>query len=82
MRSAMDENLPLAGVIPPSLARGLLKFTKVKAVFTITSSLFCVLHWLISHRISLYVVPGALAAGAAAAMLTWWFSNAVVSREE
>ena len=77
----MDENLPLAGVIPPSLARGLLKFTKVKAAFTIASSLFCVLHWLISHRFSLYVVPGALAAGAVAAMLTWWFSNAAMSKE-
>ena len=78
----MDENLPLAGVIPPSLARGLLKLTKVKAAFTVGSSLFCALHWLISHRFSLYIVPGALAAGAAAAMLTWWFSGAAMSREE
>jgi hypothetical protein len=76
----MDENLPLAGVIPPSLARGLLKFTKVKAAFTIASSLFCVLHWLISHRLSLYVIPGALVVGAAAATLTWWFSNAAMNK--
>ena len=78
----MNENLPLAGVVPPSLARVLLKFTKVKAAFTIASSLFCFLHWLISHRFSLYVVPGALVAGAAAATLTWWFSSAAMSKGE
>ena len=78
----MNENMPLAGVVPPSLARGLLKFTKVKAAFTVGSSLFCILHWLISHRFSVYIVPGALAAGAAAATLTWWFSHALMSRQD
>lgn len=79
----MDENLPLAGVIPPSLMRGLLKFTKVKAAFTIASSVFCVLHWLISHRFSMYMIPGALMFGVAAAALTWWFADVPpMSREE
>jgi hypothetical protein len=78
----MDQNLPLAGVIPPSLVRRLLKFSEVKTVFTIAASLFCALHWLISHRLSVYMIPGALAAGAAAATLTWWFSNASARTEE
>jgi hypothetical protein len=78
----MNENLPLAGVIPPSLARGLLKFTKVKTSFTVAASLFCALHWLISHQFSLYMIPGALVVGAAAAGLTWWFSDAPLSRGE
>jgi hypothetical protein len=78
----MHENLSLAGVIPPALARGLSKFGKVQTVFTIATSAFCALHWLISHRFSVYMIPGALVVGAAAATLTWWFSNASFGKEE
>ncbi len=78
----MNENRPLVGVIPPSLARGVSKFSKVQTVFTVATSLFCALHWLISHRFSVYMVPGALVVGAAAATLTWWFSNAPICKEQ
>jgi hypothetical protein len=66
----MDENL----------ACGLSKFRKVQTAFTIATSLFCALHWLISHRFSLYMIPGALVVGTVAAMLTWWFSIAPISK--
>ena len=65
--------LSVGGVIPPSLARGLSKFSKVQAVFTIATSLFCALHWLISHRLSVYMIPSALAVGAA--VLTAWLKG-------
>jgi hypothetical protein len=78
----MNENLSLASVIPPGLARGLSKFSRVNTVFTITTTLFCGLHWLISHRFSVYMIPGALVVGAAAATLTWWFSAVPMSKGE
>lgn len=78
----MNENLPLAGVLPPSLGRGLVKLGSVNTVFTIATTLFCASHWLITHRFSVYMVPGAVAVGGATATLAWWFSAGPMSKRD
>jgi hypothetical protein len=51
---------------------------RMKLAFTISSLSYCAAHWLIFHGLSVYVLSGALAFGAIAAMvvsrLSRWLS--------
>jgi hypothetical protein len=55
------------------------KVTRARAAFTLFFSAFCVVHWLIVHNFSIYLVPWAVLFGAAAALLTVWFSGSPFS---
>jgi hypothetical protein len=44
-----------------------------KMALTFFSSAFCAVHWLITHEISIYLLPGAVLFGVIATTLTVWF---------
>jgi hypothetical protein len=57
-------------------ARGLIaKLSTFKFVFTLSSSGYCAIHWLLTHSFSTYVFSGELVFGAMAAMAVAWLSN-------
>jgi hypothetical protein len=61
-----------------SAKRLLTKLSGLKFVFTLSSSGYCAIHWLVMHSFSIYVFSGALVFGAlattAAACLAAWLS--------
>jgi hypothetical protein len=59
--------------------RSIAKLSNLKTVFTLSSSGYCAIHWLVVHNFSIYVLSGALVFGAMVAMtvalLSSWFSS-------
>jgi hypothetical protein len=49
------------------------KASGAKTAFTFFSSAFCAVHWLITHEISIYLLPGAVLFGVIATTFTIWF---------
>jgi hypothetical protein len=48
------------------------KISAFKIVYTLSSSSYCVIHWLATHNLSLDVLPTALLFGAAVATAVAW----------
>ena len=57
----------------------IVKLGRLKTVFTVASSGYCLVHLLLTHRFSAYVFFGALAFGTAAAVATAWITDRVRS---
>ena len=56
-------------------ARGLIaKLSRFKIVFMLSSLVYCLIHWLVIHDFSIYVLSGALVIGAIATMAVAWLS--------
>ena len=55
------------------------KLNGLKIVFTLSSSTYCAIHWLLVHNFSVYVLSAALGFGAIAATLVAWLSGPVPS---
>ncbi len=60
-----------------SARRLISKLSGLKFVFTLSSSGYCAIHWLVTHSLSIYVFSGALLFGAvatiaAACLAAWW----------
>ena len=51
------------------------RLSTFKIVFTLSSSGYCAIHWLVSHNFSTYVFSSALVFGAMAAMAIAWLAN-------
>jgi hypothetical protein len=51
------------------------RLSKFKIVFTLSSSGYCAIHWLVSHNFSTSVFSRALVFGAIAAMAVVWLSR-------
>jgi hypothetical protein len=51
------------------------KLGKFKIAFTLSSSSYCAIHWLVSHNFSTSVFSRALVFGAISAMAVVWFSR-------
>ena len=47
---------------------------RLKIVFTLSSSVYCAVHWLVTHDFSIYVLSGALVFGVVAATAVAWIS--------
>jgi hypothetical protein len=58
-----------------NVRRLIAKLSTLKIVFTLSSSGYCAIHWLLTHSFSTYVFSGALVFGAVAAMAVAWLSN-------
>jgi hypothetical protein len=55
--------------------RSIAKLSRFKIVFTLSSSGYCAIHWLVVHNFSIYVFPGALVFGVVATMAVAWLSD-------
>jgi hypothetical protein len=51
------------------------KLSRFKIVFTLSSSGYCAIHWLVAHNFSTYMLSGALVFGAMVAMAVAWLSD-------
>jgi hypothetical protein len=51
------------------------KLSKFRIAFTLSSSGYCAIHWLVSHNFSVFVFSRALFFGAIAAMAVVWLSH-------
>jgi hypothetical protein len=51
------------------------KLSRLKIAFTLASSTYCAIHWLLVHDFSVYVFSAALGFGAVAATLVAWLSG-------
>lgn len=49
--------------------------SRFKIVFTLSSSGYCAIHWLVAHNFSTYMLSGALVFGAMVAMAVAWLSD-------
>ena len=62
-----------------SARRLIAKLSGLKFVFTLSTSGYCAIHWLVTHSFSIYVFSGALVFGAlattVAACLAAWLSS-------
>jgi hypothetical protein len=65
-----------------NVRRLIAKLSTFKIVFTLSSSGYCAIHWLLTHSFSTYVFSGALVFGAVAAMVVAWLSNSHRGRSE
>jgi hypothetical protein len=60
----------------PVGASGLIaRLGRFKFVFPLASSGYCAVHWLLAHSFSFYILSGALAFGAIAAVAVAWLSD-------
>jgi hypothetical protein len=71
----MQTDQSISSIIPGGLARLLARAGKANTVFTVATSVSCGVHWLITHRLSVYMLPVALLLGTVATLLTWWWST-------
>jgi hypothetical protein len=55
------------------------KLSRLKIAFTLASSTYCAIHWLLVHNFSVYVFSAALGFGAIVATLVAWLSGPVSS---
>ena len=67
------ESLRTRGMV--SAGRLIAKLSTYKIVFTLSSSGYCAIHWLVIHNFSAYVFSTALVFGAVAAMGVAWLAN-------
>ena len=51
------------------------RLSRFKFVFSIATSGYCAIHWLVTHNFSFYIISGALVFGAMAAMTAAWLSD-------
>ena len=51
------------------------KLSTLKSVFSLSSSGYCAVHWLVAHNFSVYVFSNALVFGAIATMAIAWLSD-------
>jgi hypothetical protein len=65
----------LSRITPANARRSIAKLSRFKIVFTLSSSGYCAIHWLVVHNFSIYVFPGALVFGAVATMAVAWLSD-------
>src|ERR1700719_3935472 len=59
--------------------RIIFKINGAKTAFTLVSSAFCAVHWLVGRSFSIRLVLSALLLGAIAATLTAWLSDSILS---
>jgi hypothetical protein len=59
-----------------NVGRVIAKLSKFRIMFTLSSSLYCLTHWLmVTHSFSIYVLSSALVFGAIAATAVSWLSD-------
>ena len=49
--------------------------TKLSSMFTLSTSAYCAIHWLVLHHFSIYVLLGAMVFGTMATAIVAWFSD-------
>jgi hypothetical protein len=49
--------------------------TKLSSMFTLSTSAYCAIHWLVLHHFSIYVLLGAVFFGTMATAIVAWLSD-------
>jgi hypothetical protein len=66
------------GKVSAGASRLIAKASRFRFVFTLSSSAYCAIHWLVTHSFSIYMFSGALLFGVIAtmaAMAAMWLSD-------
>ncbi len=67
--SSLPERKGLAGA-----GKWLAKMSRFRNLYTLSTSGYCAIHWLVTHSFSFYILSSALVFGAIAVMAAVWLS--------